>query len=283
MPEARSFGRRLANRGRIALGRVTRHEFPDGESLVRVPSPAAKQAVVVQYLHQPNAKVLDTLLAADALRQARSERVVLVAPYLPYMRQDSVFEPGQPVSQKVFGKLLQVGFDAVLTVEPHLHRVQRFGEVVRGRAVSAAPAIARWLERKFPDAWIVGPDAESERWVRPVARTLRQPWMVGKKQRLDERTVRIQFPRIPRGARVVLVDDIVSSGATLVAAARALRQAGASEIHAVMVHALFDLETAKAMRAAGIQRIASCDTVPHPTNRISCVPEILQALQRVLT
>lgn len=278
LPEAQRFGQRLARAGRLRRGRLLRHTFPDGETLIRVEGSAAQTAVVVAYLDRPNAKVVDVLLAADALRHAGAQRLILVAPYLPYMRQDRVFRPGEPCSQKLFGKMLRVGFDAVVTVQPHLHRVRRLSEVVPGRAVSAAPAIARWLRGKLKDAWIVGPDAESERWVAPVAKLLRRPWFVGEKKRRGDRSVTIRFPKIPPATRVVLIDDVASSGGTLMAAAERLYAGGAAEVHAVVVHALFDLETAQAMRGAGIVQIVSCDTVPHPTNGISCIPELLDGL-----
>ena len=281
LPGMRPFAERVAAAANLPLYRVARHTFPDGELLPRVPTPAALNALLVHGLYQPNAKILEASLVADALRRAGAKRVILIAPYLPYMRQDQVFHPGEPLSQKVFGRILRLGFDRVLTVEPHLHRVHRLSEVVPGRAISAAPAIARWLEVHLPDAWIVGPDAESERWVRPIAQLLARPWMVGEKERQSDLRVRLRFPPLPPGSKVALVDDIASSGGTFAAAARKLRQAGAQRIAAIVVHAIFAPGSLSRLRSSGIARVVSCDTVPHPTNRISCVPEIAKALGQV--
>lgn len=88
------FARDLARGIGAPLSRIRVHAFPDGESLVRVEHPPGREAIIVRSLHDPNAKLLEVLLAADAVRRAGARRVTLVAPYLPYMRQDRVFAPG---------------------------------------------------------------------------------------------------------------------------------------------------------------------------------------------
>ena len=120
--------------------------FPDRETLVRVSRPVGRQAVLVRSLDEPNVKVFEVLLAADALRRAGARSLTLVCPYLSYMRQDKVFRAGEPISQLVVGRLLSTGFDRVITLEPHLHRVRNLGQVFQCRAesLSAAPLIARW-------------------------------------------------------------------------------------------------------------------------------------------
>ena len=267
------FGRRLADATQLPLARVAVHRFPDAETLVCIRPPAGRHAVVVRSLHDPNSKLIETLLAADALRRAGAERVTLIAPYLPYMRQDAVFAPGQPISQRVVGDLLGRAFDRVLTVEAHLHRVQRLCEVVgpRSRSLSVAPALAHWL-RRTGDCVVVGPDAESEPWIRAIARASGLPWMVGRKQRLSDRSVRVQFSTAAPCRRAVVVDDIASSGVTLAVAARALRRRGIATVDAIVVHAIFTPGALARIRAAGVRHVISCDTVPHATNAIGVAP-----------
>ncbi|MFZ0888948.1 MAG: ribose-phosphate pyrophosphokinase-like domain-containing protein, partial [Candidatus Binataceae bacterium] len=123
------------------------HRFPDRETIVRIPAPASREAILVRSLNDPNRKLVETILAADALRRAGARRVTLIAPYLPYMRQDAVFHPGEPLSQRVIGIILGASFERVLTLEAHLHRIARLGDVIPGdaRSLSAAPAIAAWI------------------------------------------------------------------------------------------------------------------------------------------
>jgi ribose-phosphate pyrophosphokinase len=273
------YARALARALGAAHAGVAVHRFPDGESRVRIRPPAGAHAVVVRSLHDPNAKLVETLLVADALRRAGARRVTLVAPYLPYMRQDAVFAAGDAVSQRVVGACLGRAFDRVLAVEPHLHRARRLADVVRGAStVSAAPALAAWLGRNGRRCLIVGPDEESTPLVRAVARAVGAPWTVGRKARLGDHAVRIGFGALPPATRALLVDDIASSGGTLAVAARALRRAGVRTIDAAVVHAIFAPGALTRIHRAGIRRLFSCDTVPHGTNAIGTVPLVAAAL-----
>lgn len=258
------------------------HRFPDGESLVRA-RVSAGEAILVRSLHDPDAKLVQLLLAADALRRAGARRVTLVAPYLSYMRQDRVFRRGEPISQRVVGRLLGDVFDRVLSVEAHLHRIRRLGDVVTcpARSLSAAPLLARWCLTHPAVQLVVGPDEESEPWVRGLARRAVLAWAVGRKQRLGDRRVRLELPELPAlpgSARCLVVDDIASSGGTLAAAARALRRRGLRRVDALVVHALFAPGALRRLRSSGIERVVSCDTVPHATNRIGVAPLLATAL-----
>jgi len=278
--DSERFGRALARAAGIGAAAVRVHEFPDGESLVRIRPPAGRHALVCRSLHAPNAKLVETVLAADALRRAGAQRVSLVTPYMPYMRQDKVFHPGEAVSQQVVCAWLGDAFDGLLTMEAHLHRVHHLREVFPGRAesIAAAPVIARWLRRGAKRTLLVGPDEESEPWVRAVAETAGLPWVVGSKGRRGDRRVRIRLPALPEAARAVIVDDIASSGATIAEAARALRRGGIASVDAVVVHAIFAAGALARIRRAGVRQIVSCDTIEHATNALTTVNEFAQAL-----
>jgi ribose-phosphate pyrophosphokinase len=277
-----ALARRLAAALRLPLRPIVTSRFPDGESLVRVDHPRRDDAILVRSLHHPNAKLVELILAADALRQAGARRLTLVAPYLCYMRQDRIFAAGEPVSQRIVGALLGGLFERVLTVEAHLHRIRRLSEVVPGaaRSLSAAPALAEWVGRHAPGALLVGPDAESAPWVRAVARRAGVEWAVGEKQRLGARRVRLTLPPLPACRQAVLIDDVASSGATLAAAARALHRAGVARVDVAVVHALCAAGALDRIRRAGVRRIVSCDTIPHPTNAIAVAPLLAAALRR---
>jgi ribose-phosphate pyrophosphokinase len=241
-------------------------------------------AFLVRSLHQPNIKLIEVLLAADALRRAGARRVVLVAPYLPYMRQDAVFTPGEPVSQKVIADCLGRSFDQIVTIEPHLHRIRRLSDVFPCDAVAlpAAPVLAQWIRHTGRRSLVVGPDEESEPWIRAVAQAAKAPWAVGEKERLGDRRVQIRFPALPPCSRAVIIDDIASSGGTLVAAARALRRSRVPTVDAAVVHAVFAPRALTRIRAAGIRTLVSCDTIPHPTDAIRSLPLLAAAVKELL-
>jgi ribose-phosphate pyrophosphokinase len=274
LPSSTGEAARLAARLGVALHEIDVHRFPDGELRVTV-GPAAPTTVIYASLDRPNDKLLAVLFAAEALRRGGARRLVLVAPYLCYMRQDTAFHAGEAISQKVVGRILAGTVDRVVTLDAHLHRTKDIGDVFPGIAaenLSAMPAVAETLRAGDldPRTVVVGPDAESRAWVGDLAQRLGLPFAVAKKTRRGDRTVELTFadPAMFRGRPALLVDDIVSSGGTVTACAAALAAAGADAVDVVITHALFPPEMTDTFLRAGIRSIRSTDSVPHPTNAI---------------
>jgi ribose-phosphate pyrophosphokinase len=282
LPFGTDAAQRLAARLGLACDEIALHRFPDGELRVTV-APAADTTILYAALDQPNDKLIALLFAAEALRRGGAKRLVLVAPYLCYMRQDIAFHAGEAVSQHAMGTLLATIVDRVVTVDAHLHRTHNIGAVFPGieaENLSAMPAIAGALARSGTDpaTVVIGPDAESEPWVKDLAGRLGLQHTVARKMRHGDRSVEIDFAdaALLAGRPALLVDDIVSSGTTLMVAAKTLRAMGASAVDSVVTHALFPPAMIAAFTDAGIRSIRSSDSAPHPTNAIA-LDDILAA------
>lgn len=276
-------GHRLAAALGLPFAPVGIHRFPDGESKVTLPAELPERIIVCRSLDQPNDKLVELMLLAHTARALGARRLILVAPYLCYMRQDIAFHPGEAVSQKIVGAFLADLFDAVITVDPHLHRIKRLEQAIpRGQAVAltAAPAMIEFLTQQIQNPMLIGPDAESEQWVRAMAEPAGLDYAVASKERLGDRSVRIKLPEVDyQGRTIVLVDDMASTGRTLIAVAGQLKFRGAAAIHCLVTHALFTEDATRQLHEAGIERIWSADSISHPSNVIHLAPLLADAVR----
>lgn len=275
--------RRLADAAGIDYAEVSVHRFPDDESLVSVPPSLPAHVIFCRSLDHPDQKLIELELAAATALQLGAQRLTLVAPYLCYMRQDTAFEPGQAVSQSIIGSLLARRFDTLITVDPHLHRTATLQQAVPVRhaiTLSAATAMAGKLEVSTDAPLLIGPDEESAQWVNAIAAPAGLEFGVARKQRMGDREVHIELPDMPVAGRdVVLVDDVASSGQTLIQATRQLCAVGANSVSVMVTHALFVDDAFDRLRASGVCNIVSTDSVCHSSNAIALADMLAQALR----
>jgi len=262
---------------------IESRQFPDGELYFRVSGVIAGRDVVVACsLDRPNEKALGLMLLAPTLRELGAVRITLAAPYLAYMRQDRVFRRGEGVSALHFASLLSTSFDALVTVDPHLHRIHALPEIftIATRVIHAAPAVATWIGRNVLNPVVIGPDEESEQWVRAIAAAADAPFQVLKKRRLGDRSVEVSLPNVDGlyGRTPVLVDDIISTGQTMIAAVKQLRELSLPGPVCVAVHAIFAGHAYETLGAAGAVQIVTCNTVKHASNAIDLHALIAQAI-----
>jgi ribose-phosphate pyrophosphokinase len=286
LPQDRLLVERIAAETAAVVADVEHRRFADGESYVRIATPCpGRDAYVVAALRNPDEKIVPLALLADAARGLGADRVGLVAPYLPYMRQDARFHDGEAVAAATFARMVSAQFDWLVTVDPHLHRIRDLGQVysIPARAATAAPAIAAWIRANVREAVVVGPDEESGQWVREVAAMAEVPFEVLRKVRWGDRDVSVAPPDVGRlrGRAPVVVDDIVATARTMVAAVRTLASLGIAGAVCVGVHAVFADDAADALSGTGA-RIVTCDTLPHPTNAIAVSPAIGAAVREFL-
>jgi ribose-phosphate pyrophosphokinase len=278
MPGNEAMTRALAQRLDGEVGQMEMHAFPDGETYLRLlADPAGRALVLVCTLDRPNEKILPLLLAAAAARELGAKSIGLVAPYLAYMRQDQRFKPGEAVTSRAFAGLLSGAFDWLVTTDPHLHRYGSLQEIyaIPTRAVHAAPLISQWIRTRIERPLIIGPDRESEQWVSAVAKDAGASYVVLEKLRRGDREVEISAPNLGdlEGRTPVLVDDIISSGRTMIEAVRLIvARAGTAPV-CVAIHGLF-ADNSNALLAQAGARVVTSNSIPHASNEID-VGEIL--------
>lgn len=267
------------------LGRVNIRRFPDGESYVRLDTDViGRQVAVVATLRDPDPQFLALMYLARLLREAGAASVGLVAPYLAYMRQDRRFHAGEALTSVDFAQLLADRFDWLATIDPHLHRFKALRELYRIPAVAlhCGSVLANWV-RTIDRPLLIGPDSESEQWVSEVAAQADAPFVVLKKTRLGDRTVRIQVPDLTRwnAHAPVLIDDIVSTARTMIEALRAWPSEATRPI-CLGIHAVFAPGAQAELEAERPRAIITTNTIPHPTNGIDVVALLAGGVRRFL-
>lgn len=267
-------------------GGLERRDFPDGETWLRVTSVVAGRAcVIVADLSRPNPRFLPLCFLAATLREFGAAQVGLVAPYLCYMRQDKRFTEGEALTSRLFAELLTPRIDWLVTVDPHLHRYHALSEIyaVPTRIVHGATALGAWLCQRR-NLLLVGPDAESAQWVGAVATLSGHPFVVGEKVRDGAHEVKVRLPDLTHHAKrtPVIVDDVVSSGHTILECFKHLRAAGFKDVDCACVHPLFAEDSDKMLLAAGLRQLASTNTITHVSNVQDISPELAAAAGELL-
>jgi len=283
--EYRNAGQRLARALSVPYHEVQIHTFPDGEHKITLPPELPDEVIVCRSLFEPNDKLIDLVLLSGTARELGAQRLILIAPYLCYMRQDKAFHPGEAISQRIIGQLLAENFDALITVDPHMHRTPRLADAVpvsHAVNLSASGAIARHLEQMEEKPLLIGPDEESRQWVRAIAELTGLEYTVAEKTRKDDRRIFIRLPEADIAGRdVVLIDDIVSTGCTLARTSEHLINLGAKSVRCIATHVLPHGGAVTELANAGVIELLSSDSIPHPTNRIFLAGLIAEAISNL--
>ncbi len=284
LPEDESFAYELARGLGWQQGTLEWHTFPDREISVRVLTAITSSDVYfLTNLRHPNEKIIKLIFVADALRAVGAKTVTIIAPYLCYMRLDEVTKPGEGLTSKYFAQFISHYYDRIITVDPHLHRVRKLENLypIQTQVIHAAPVVANWVWRNVEKPLIIGPDEESEQWIKVIAHEAKLPFIVFKKKRYGDNTVSISAPLMSeyRDHTPVLIDDIISTGSTMIQGIKALQSSGMKKPICVGIHAVFAEGAKDDLVAAGAEKIVTSNTIPHATNAIDLIPLFVDSLQ----
>jgi len=248
-------------------------KFPDGELYIRFMKNVKDKVVVLiqSFYGDINGCLIEVLFAANTAKELGAKKVILVAPYFPYLRQDKRFKPGECISIKVIGKFIDRIFDRVYIIDPHLHRQKALSSLFKTRAVklTSNSCIASYIKNKIKNPVVIGPDWESYKWAGKAADIIGCKSYILEKKRYSGRKVKVTISKKIdlRGKNVVLVDDIISTGNTLIEAMKNLKRLGAGKFDIVAVHGIFvenALEKLRKMNA----KVITTNTTPNKAAKI---------------
>lgn len=278
----------------VPLGSCSVSRFPDGELTVRLEvSVRGQEVFVVQPTSPPvNDNLVELLAFADACRRAAAARVTAVVPYFGYARADKRTGNREPITASMVATILQaVGVHHLLTMDLHTPQVEGFFHIPVD-TLTAVPPLCGVLRQRLPgNVVVVSPDAGRVKLATEYARRLGAPLAVLHKERGSGSETRVnQIVGDVRGRRCLLVDDMISTGGTIVKSAEALRDAGAEpEITVVATHALLIDDAVDRLADHGVGELVITDTVParHAVRPrvtvVSVAPLLAEAVRRLHT
>jgi len=279
LPENEKIAQRLSDTTGTYLGKSEIRHFPDGETYIRIDSDVKdKKVVLVCTLDRPDKKLLPIYYLSKTARDMGCKSICLVAPYLAYMRQDKIFKSGEAVTSEYFAQLLSSFIDYLITIDPHLHRRSSLAVIysIPTQVSHASFCISRWIKKNIENPVLVGPDQESKQWVSKVAADAEAPFIVLKKLRLGDQKVEISKPDIEKYSdhNPVLIDDIISTGKTMIETIKQLKKTGMQPPLCIGIHAIFADYTYENLLSAGAKRVITSNTIDHISNAID-VTELL--------
>jgi ribose-phosphate pyrophosphokinase len=274
----------------LAESRVER--FPDGELSVRLlQSVRRKEVYVIQPTAPPvNDRLMELLAFADGCRRSAAARVTAVVPYFGYARADRRNRRREPITASMVAGLIQsVGVDHVLTVDLHSPQIEGFFQVPVDSLSAVAPVCDALIGTLPADVTVVSPDAGRVKTASEFAERLGAPLaIIMKRRESGTRTEVTHLVGDVRGRACLIVDDMISTGGTLVSSIHALREAGAREFQIAATHGLLVGDACARLEDAGVTRVVVTDTVDVPERQwsalhvVSLAPLLAEAIRRMI-
>lgn len=269
----------------IALSSLEVFIFPDGEKRVRLlDKVAGEDCVIVQPTSpDPDENYMELFFIVDALKRNGAKSVTAVIPYLGYQRQDHVFREGEAVSLEVIATLLKWGgVDEIIAFDLHSIKIPEIFKIKLNH-LSALSLFAQEIKKMGGNTVLVSPDAGGIRRIKILSGMLNNmPFAVIEKDR-DLATGKVTMDRISGDVKenAIIVDDMISTGSTIVTAANLLKNKGAKEIFVFATHAVFSDEAPKILGKSSLRRIFVTDTIYIPKEKRFPKLEILSVADEI--
>ncbi len=237
-----------------------------GEKYIRIPSEVSGKVFFINSFYpNPDEILFESRLIAETLKERGAEKIVGIFPYMAYSRRSKSIIYGE-------AKILDVALE-ILDVFDDIYAIDFYGESDRVKNVSAMPLIGEYLSKlDLKDPIILGPDEISLRWIKDVAKILNADYDIIKKIRIDSENIIVSsIPTDVENRDVIILDDIIATGETVIQSAKKLRTLNPKRVIAAATHALFGKNVYAEILKAGIDEVIATDTVINIVSKISVV------------
>lgn len=280
--QGKAIAKKVAKKLKKPYSELITTRFPDSESYLRYSvNIKNKKVILVQSFYgNVNDMLTEVIFAAYTAKDLGAKSISLIAPYFPYLRQDKRFKPGECISTQVIATILNKCLDEIYIVDPHLHREKTLGHIfkIKAHKLSAYPLIASYIKKHIKNALIVGPDIESYKWAEKTADLIGCESVILRKERYSSRKVTVHLnKKVDLNKNIVLVDDMISTGHTLLETIKLLKKLGAKNFTCIAVHGIFVENALTKLKKVGVKVITS-NTIPSTVNKIDVTSLIAEHL-----
>ena len=282
-PASTQLGQKVAETLKTEAVHVAFRTFPDGENYVRLEGRVQDEDVAIVQTTSPpqDTRLIQLALMADAAKRNGARRVAAVVPYLAYARQDKMFLQGEAISVQAVARMLNAaGVEQLLTVNVHQGKVLNHFPFP-AKSVSAVPLLAEYFIKKgFRKAFALSPDKGAIRIAEEAGKVLGGECGYLEKKR-DRYTGQVSIEKKAfniKGKPVIIFDDIISSGGTIVSAANILKELKPQRVCVACVHPLLMGDAEKNILNAGVEEVVGTDSVPSSVSKVSLAPVISREL-----
>ncbi len=276
----------------IPLGKMKIKSFSDRETYVKInESVRGKDIFLLQPTSPPaNENLMELLIMIDAAQRASADRITAVIPYYGYARQDKKDQPRVPITSKLVANLITTaGADRVLAMDLHVGQIQGFFDIKVDHLFAVSIIIDYFKKRNLKNLAILSPDVGGLRRARAYAKRLKVPLtLVDKRRPADNKAEVINIVGKIKGKQVLIVDDIVDTGGTLLAAVDSLIEKGATAVYASCTHAVLSGKAYEKINASPLKEMVITDTIPLDSKKtggkmkvLSVAPLLGEAIKRI--
>jgi ribose-phosphate pyrophosphokinase len=266
--------KKIAEKAKRKYSELFVEKFPDNELHIRFNAKLVKNKRVIliqSFYDNIDSCLMEVVFAARTAKKLGASSVTLMAPYFPYMRQDKMFVYGEVASIHVLGEVLSRIIDEIYILDPHLHREKTLGHIfsIPAHRLTANPLTAEYIRDNIKNALIVGPDWESYKWARATAEMIGCESTILLKERHSARNVDVRFQENinVKGKNIVLVDDMISTGNTLIKTIKALKKLGVTKVTCIATHGIFVENALERLLKTGAKVVTS-NSLPGKVARI---------------
>lgn len=264
----------LAKKMSLEIADVSTKRFPDGEFYIKV-NEEFEHAIIVQNTY-PDENIVELFLLQDAVKRI-ADKIDLVIPYYGYGRQDKIFEKGEAISAEKMAKLIEQDADRVILVNPHKDHIINFFDI-EAKVCDGVPSIAKFFEGKIDV--VIAPDKGALEMAKKASEIIGCEYNYFEKTRISSNEVKMEIKDMDvKGKKLLIIDDIISTGGTMTKAIDLLKKQNAHEIYVSCIHGLFIGNADDRILKAGCREIITTDTIETAYSKASVAERISLLLQ----